>query len=162
MNLQTFNAADDATARGTLDACLDIDAWVDELANGRPYPSWDALQASASEASALISWDAVATALARHPRIGEKATGTAADVKLSASEQAGVVSSQTDDLAAGNRAYEARFGHIFLICAAGLSGDQMLTALRHRMTNDPEPEKSVVISELRKIAHLRLAKAVTP
>jgi 2-oxo-4-hydroxy-4-carboxy-5-ureidoimidazoline decarboxylase len=147
--------------RALLDACLDIEPWVDDLVGRRPYDSWEALQVSASEASAKITWNQVAGALARHPRIGEKSTGTDADAKLSATEQAGVQADQVADFAAGNRAYEARFGHIFLICAAGLSGDQMLASLRLRITNDAETERSVVISELRKIAHLRLAKAVT-
>ncbi len=159
--LHQFNA-DEATARHILDRCLDIDAWVDDLAAGRPYPSIDALLARASEASARISWEQVATALARHPRIGEKSAGSAADADLSASEQAGVHAAEVEELAAGNRAYEARFGHIFLICASGLSGQQMLAALRRRVTNDDETERAVVISELRAIADLRLSKAVTP
>lgn len=160
MTLTGFNAADKACARGLLESSLDIDAWVDELAAGRPYGSWDALQARASEASAKITWEQVATALARHPRIGEKASG--ADAAQSAGEQAGVQTGQIAEFAIGNRAYEATFGHIFLICAAGLDGDQMLAALRRRITNDPDTEHAIVVSELRKIAHLRLAKAVVP
>ena len=58
--------------------------------------------------------------------------------------------------------YEETFGHIFLICAAGLSGEQILQVLRARLGNDPQTEHDVVIGELRKIASLRLAKAVTP
>ena len=64
-------------------------------------------------------------------------------------------------MAAGNRDYELRFGHIFLICAAGLSGEQILDDLRCRLSNDTETEKDVVTGELRRIAALRLAKAVT-
>lgn len=162
MNLTEFNTAEEAVARGLLDGCLDIDSWVDELLNQRPFARLADLQERASEASAKITWDEVATALARHPRIGEKSAGSAADAALSAGEQAGVQAAEVDELVAGNLAYENRFGHIFLICAAGLSGNQMLAALRQRITNDPEIERSVVISELRKIAHLRLAKAVSP
>ena len=110
--------------------------------------------------SAAITWEQVATALARHPRIGEKATGVDADAARSASEQSGVGSGQVDDFAAANRRYEERFGHIFLICAAGLSGDEMLAALDARLRNDDDTEHGVVIAELRKIAHLRLEKAV--
>jgi 2-oxo-4-hydroxy-4-carboxy-5-ureidoimidazoline decarboxylase len=165
-SLTEFNALSSEQAARILDSCLDIDTWVDELMAGRPYESVDALQARGTEASAKISWEQVATALARHPRIGEKPAGTGAnavsDAAMSAREQSGVQSSQLGDLASGNAAYEARFGHIFLICAAGLSGEQMLAALRQRLTNDDETEHVVVISELRKIAALRLAAAVTP
>ena len=107
-----------------------------------------------------ISWAEVAGALARHPRIGEKATGDAGDVALSASEQAGVDDSDAAALAAGNVAYEQRFGYIYLICATGLSGAQMVAALQERLGHDDEQERLVVMEELRKIAALRLAKAV--
>lgn len=159
ITLAEFNALDTAAVRSVLDGCLDIDDWVVELARQRPFASLEALQHRASEASAKITWRQVATALDRHPRIGDRAKG--ADAEQSAAEQAGVQRSQVDDFAVGNRTYEAKFGHIFLICAAGLSGSQMLAALRQRIGNDPETERAVVISELRKIAHLRLAKAVT-
>ena len=72
-----------------------------------------------------------------------------------------MVSSDAAALAAGNAAYEARFGYIYLICATGLSGEQMLTALRERLTHDDAAERLVVMDELRKIAALRLAKAIT-
>ena len=79
---------------------------------------------------------------------------------MSASEQAGVADADTAALAAGNLAYEQRFGYIYLICASGLSGAQMVAALRARLTHDDEQERLVVMEELRKIAALRLAKAI--
>ena len=158
--LEAFNAAPDDKARPLLNACLDIDSWVDDLLEHRPYSTVEKLHTRATEASAGITWDQVATALARHPRIGESAR-TEQDQAMSAREQAGVLEAQAGDFAAANAAYEREFGHIFLICASGLTGDQMLAALRQRMTNDPETEHLVVISELRKIASLRLESAVT-
>ena len=102
----------------------------------------------------------MAGALLRHPRIGEKASGEPADAALSAAEQSGVADSDAAELAAGNLAYEQRFGYIYLICASGLTGEQMLAALRERLTHDDEQEREVVMHELRKIALLRLSKAV--
>jgi 2-oxo-4-hydroxy-4-carboxy-5-ureidoimidazoline decarboxylase len=58
----------------------------------------------------------------------------------------------------GNAAYEERFGHVFLICATGLTADQMLAALRGRLGNDAATEREIVRAELLKITHLRLAK----
>jgi 2-oxo-4-hydroxy-4-carboxy-5-ureidoimidazoline decarboxylase len=63
-------------------------------------------------------------------------------------------------LAAGNAAYEERFGHVFLICATGLSGAQMLSALKQRLKNDEVSEHGVVTTELRKITILRVRKAL--
>jgi 2-oxo-4-hydroxy-4-carboxy-5-ureidoimidazoline decarboxylase len=60
----------------------------------------------------------------------------------------------------GNRAYEERFGRVFLICATGLSGEQVLDGLTERLGNDDEAEAAVVADELRKIAVLRLRKVL--
>ena len=162
LTLTQFNALATADAHTLLGSCLDIERWVLEVGAGRPYQTWESLQARASASAEAITWDEVAGALARHPRIGEQAGGEPADVALSAAEQSGVVSSDAAALAAGNAAYERRFGYIFLICATGLSGEQMLAALHERLTHDDEAEHLVVMDELRKIAALRLTKAIAP
>ena len=161
LTVAEFNVVADDEARKVLDSCLDIERWVLEVAAGRPYANWDSLRDRASESAAAITWDEVAGALARHPRIGERAAGDPGDVALSTSEQSGVAASDADALAAGNAAYEERFGYIYLICATGLSGEQMLAALRERLTHDDAAERLVVMDELRKIAALRLAKAIS-
>jgi 2-oxo-4-hydroxy-4-carboxy-5-ureidoimidazoline decarboxylase len=62
-------------------------------------------------------------------------------------------------LRAGNAAYEERFGHVFLICATGMSAASMLAALQARLGHDPAREREVVRDELMKIVRLRLGKA---
>jgi 2-oxo-4-hydroxy-4-carboxy-5-ureidoimidazoline decarboxylase len=71
-----------------------------------------------------------------------------------------VDASQADRLAAANAAYEDRFGHIYLVCATGLSGAEMLDNLSSRMDNPPDVELRVVNDELAKIAALRLQKLI--
>jgi 2-oxo-4-hydroxy-4-carboxy-5-ureidoimidazoline decarboxylase len=162
LTVEEFNAADDNAVRALLAGCLDIERWVADVAAGRPYSDRDALLHKASRSAAQITWAEVAGALLRHPRIGEKPTGgNSADAALSATEQSGVAESDAAALAAGNLAYEQRFGYIYLVCASGLSGEQMLAALRERLTHDDEQERQVVMDELRKIAALRLAKAIS-
>ncbi|MTD15592.1 2-oxo-4-hydroxy-4-carboxy-5-ureidoimidazoline decarboxylase [Nakamurella sp. YIM 132087] len=163
MSLTRFND-DSALAAEVLGACLDIPAWIGTVSDGRPYADVAALRKAGAEAAGAITWGEVAGALARHPRIGEKkaaTAGTATEQGWSRGEQAGVTAAEVDDLAAGNAAYEARFGHIFLICAAGLSGDEILASLRERLGHSPEDERPVVVHELRRIGELRLAKAVS-
>jgi len=63
-----------------------------------------------------------------------------------------------EQLAEENRRYEARFGHIFLIAAAGKSVDDILAALRERIGNDPVTEARVAAGEHRKIARMRLER----
>lgn len=61
-------------------------------------------------------------------------------------------------LAAGNQAYEQRFGHIYLVCASGRSGPELLALLSERLGNDPDAEWRVVRSELEQINRIRLRK----
>jgi 2-oxo-4-hydroxy-4-carboxy-5-ureidoimidazoline decarboxylase len=60
----------------------------------------------------------------------------------------------------GNRAYEGRFGHVFLIRAAGRSGAEILTELERRLGNPPEVEHEEMLDNLRQIALLRLENEV--
>ncbi len=95
-------------------------------------------------------------AFAAHPRIGE--SGGHAPV-TSQKEQSRVMGSAAPMLAAiaeENRRYEARFGHVFLISAAGRTAEEVLAALRLRMDNDPATELEVAAEEQRKITRLRL------
>ena len=64
------------------------------------------------------------------------------------------------ELAAGNREYEAKFGHVYLVCATGKSADEMLSILRGRIGNDPKKELEIAADEQRKITALRLKKLV--
>jgi 2-oxo-4-hydroxy-4-carboxy-5-ureidoimidazoline decarboxylase len=96
----------------------------------------------------------VLEAMSAHPRIGARVQGQ------SAAEQSGVADSSRAALAAGNARYEERFGHVFLICATGLSGGQMRAALEERLGNDPATERAVATAELEKITMLRVAKAL--
>jgi 2-oxo-4-hydroxy-4-carboxy-5-ureidoimidazoline decarboxylase len=47
---------------------------------------------------------------------------------------------------------------VFLICASGLSGEQMLAALRERLSHDLGAERAVATRELLKIAAPRARK----
>lgn len=163
LSVEDFNHLDANTAAATLRACLDIPEWVATVAGGRPYPQAADLQAAGAAAAAVITWPQVSGALDRHPRIGERraaATGSATETAWSSAEQSGVADDHAQALATGNAEYEQRFGHLFLICASGLSGATILAALRSRLSNDPAAEQAVVMDELRKIAALRLAKVV--
>jgi 2-oxo-4-hydroxy-4-carboxy-5-ureidoimidazoline decarboxylase len=78
---------------------------------------------------------------------------------MSRAEQAGVDPVDAEvaaALAAGNRAYEERFGRVFLIRAAGRSSREILAALTERLDHTPAEEEPVVADQLRQIAVLRL------
>ncbi|QRP44368.1 2-oxo-4-hydroxy-4-carboxy-5-ureidoimidazoline decarboxylase [Amycolatopsis sp. FDAARGOS 1241] len=157
--LAEFNSADAAEVRPALTACLAVPRWVDALLAGRPYADVDALVA-ASDAATPLRRDEVLAAIAAHPRIGEKPKGTDVDASWSKSEQSGV--DNAAEFATANAEYERRFGHVFLVCAGGRKGAELLANLRSRLANDPDTELDVAGAELAKIAGLRLRKAVSP
>ena len=126
------------------------------MAERWPYPDPDSLLDAAERAWSELEPSDWAEALAGHPRIGERGGSSPA---ASEREQTGVRTAPAttlEQLAAENRLYEARFGHVFLIAAAGKTADEILAALRERMDNDPVTESRVAASEHRNIARLRL------
>jgi 2-oxo-4-hydroxy-4-carboxy-5-ureidoimidazoline decarboxylase len=64
-------------------------------------------------------------------------------------------------LAEGNRAYEERFDHVFLIRAAGRSPEEVLAELRRRLDNDEETERTEVTGQLAEITALRVRDLVS-
>jgi 2-oxo-4-hydroxy-4-carboxy-5-ureidoimidazoline decarboxylase len=157
------NALPSAALAELLGRCLAVSRWGRDIAAARPYPDAAALLAKADEVSASLTDDELRQALADHPRIGERAAADSRTAALSAAEQSGVDSETlADRLAAANAAYEARFGHIYLVCAAGRGGAELLADLSGRMTNDPVTELGVVRGELGKIAQLRLSGMIEP
>lgn len=65
-------------------------------------------------------------------------------------------------LSAAHAAYEARFGHVFVICLDDMSPeealDQVLAAIRSRLANDPEEERCLTAEELRALTRGRLSR----
>jgi 2-oxo-4-hydroxy-4-carboxy-5-ureidoimidazoline decarboxylase len=125
------------------------------MAGGWPYPTPAALREAAASAFDELGREDWLEAFAAHARIGEPRVGDA----RGATEQAGMsgaVASELRELARLNSEYEARFGHVFLICASGLDASQMLAALRERIGNDAATEFELATAEQRKITALRL------
>jgi 2-oxo-4-hydroxy-4-carboxy-5-ureidoimidazoline decarboxylase len=154
VSLASFNAAVTEDAVAVMMSCCSSKRFAAAMAAGRPYASLATAEAAVTATFESLDWADVREAIAGHPRIGDRAEGQ------SAAEQSGVADSSRAALADGNREYEERFGHVFLICAAGLSGEEMLTSLRERLDNDPDTERKVATTELRKITVLRVRKAL--
>ncbi len=156
-----FDELPEEDARALLLRCMAAPDWAEQVLAGRPYRSREELLEAADQEARDLSDDDLETALAGHPRIGERAAAGHNEA-ASAREQAGVVStsSTTQKLVEGNQAYEERFGHVFLIRAAGRSGDEILAELQRRLANSPEAEAAETVDNLRQIALLRLENEV--
>jgi 2-oxo-4-hydroxy-4-carboxy-5-ureidoimidazoline decarboxylase len=140
--------------REQLLGCLSVPRWADEVLSGEPYADRSALLVAADAAARSLSDPELDQALSAHPRIGERGGAQ------SQREQAGVDASAADRLAAGNEAYEERFGRVFLIRAAGRDADEILAELERRLANTDDAERAETVDNLRQIALLRLEALV--
>ena len=159
-----LNALPAERAEGELLACCASREWARRMAAARPFRD----AAELLERADTVWWSLGEAdwheAFRGHPRIGErKAAAGQGDRERawSAGEQAGMDRAAEDTRRAmeeGNRAYEERFGHIYLVCATGRSADEMLDLLHARLANDPETEMRVAAGEQARITRLRLEK----
>jgi 2-oxo-4-hydroxy-4-carboxy-5-ureidoimidazoline decarboxylase len=159
--VEWLNALPAPDAEHELLTCCGSRTWASAVTAARPFPDLAALTAASDTAFAALTWADLEQALARHPRIGDRPAGADRASAWSRAEQSGTVGAArktSDDLRDGNLAYERRFGHVFLICATGLSAEQLLAALRSRLGNDIAAEREIVRAELAKVTHLRLAR----
>ncbi|MGW3354761.1 2-oxo-4-hydroxy-4-carboxy-5-ureidoimidazoline decarboxylase [Streptomyces bungoensis] len=157
--LARFNdLAEQAALAALHEACASAE-WARRVLAARPYATAGDLYAASDAALAELTAADLAEAMAGHPPIGRPKPGDPA----SAREQRGMAGA-SDRLKAEmlelNLAYQERFGHVFLICATGRTGEQMRDALRERLGNAPEREREIVRTELGKINRIRLARLV--
>lgn len=159
--LERFNSLPAGLAEDALYGCFANRRWAKALAGARPFGDVaDAIAAAESAWTDIrdVEWLA---AFEAHPRIGERG-GHAPTV--SAREQSRVAQAEPETLtllAAENREYEKRFGHVFLIAASGRTAAEILETLRRRINNDAATELRVASEEQRKITRLRLKALLT-
>jgi len=164
MTLDHLNTLPEEEARVAFLRCCGATQWARQMTTRRPFANPEVLFAAADEIWAGLSQDDWLEAFAHHPRIGDldslrtRFAGTRAWAE---GEQAGAATASEEvlhALAEGNRAYEERFGYIFIVCATGKSADEMLGLLHVRLPNTPTAELPVAAEEQRKITRLRLEK----
>ncbi|AVV47802.1 2-oxo-4-hydroxy-4-carboxy-5-ureidoimidazoline decarboxylase [Streptomyces sp. ID05-04B] len=157
--LARFNGLEESAALAVLREACASTAWADRLLAARPYTTADDLYAVSDAATAGLTAADLAEAMAGHPPIGRPLPGDA----TSAREQRGMTGA-SEELRAQmlelNLAYQEKFGHVFLICATGRTGEQMRDAVRERLGNAPEREWEIVRAELGRINRIRLARLV--
>jgi 2-oxo-4-hydroxy-4-carboxy-5-ureidoimidazoline decarboxylase len=144
--------------------CNGSRAWAHAMAAQRPFADGTALAAVSDQKwNALLEEDWL-EAFASHPRIGDSAApaGAKPQSKAWSQQEQRSVSEEEDAvkhaLAEGNREYEQRFGRIFIVCATGKSGSEMLAILRRRLHNDAATELREAAEQQRQITQIRLKK----
>lgn len=163
MRLKDFNTAPGEEARALLLSCADVQRWAGEIARHRPYATVDDAVEAAMTLAEPWTDDEIDAALARHPRIGGRTDGDDADARHSRREQSALsrAAGIQQRLAAGNAEYEAKFGHVFLIRAAGRSAEEVLDSLNERLDHTAAEERRIAAQQLREIAALRLRGALS-
>lgn len=159
MTLDELNALSAPRAEDEFLRCCGSRRWAQAMAAERPFRNAHEMAVAADRVWQALDPPDWLEAFAAHPRIGERGTGG-----WPAEEQSGThAAAKTilERLAHGNREYEARFGHVFLICATGKSAGEMLTSLERRLRNDHDTERRTAADEQRQITALRLGRLVT-
>ncbi len=165
--LERINQADEAESESMFRDCCGSARWASLMTLARPFASEkELIDTAAAIWNDLQTSDRLEAFLA-HPKIGETRAAPAQQArsaKWSAGEQAGMSSADDlvrEELAAANRAYDEKFGFIFIVCATGKNAEEMLQLCRDRLGNDRETEITIAASEQQKITEIRLRKLLS-
>jgi len=163
IDLDRLNALSPADLETTFLKCCGAKRWAASMVHAAPFADPDALFAAADAAFAILDTPDWLEAFAHHPRIGDVSRlreRFAASGALSEKEQGGAMATATEaiiqQLFARNQDYEARHGHIFIVCATGKTAPEMLALLEARIDLAPEIEIANCATEQKKITALRL------
>ncbi len=172
--LTLWNRLPMAEAAKEILPCCGSTAWADRMAARRPLPDEATLLAASDETWRNLAKADWMEAFRSHPRIGESEISGSKTSESRVSQPAHAQSSAwpnqeqqkvaaADDavkieLTEGNREYERRFNRIFIVCATGKSGPEILETLRRRLRNNEETELHEAAEQQRLITHIRLKK----
>ncbi len=160
--LSGWNEMETMAAAEVILPCNGSRAWADGVVRLRPFVNSEDLLRASEYVWRALSENDWQQAFDSHPRLGEttaKAAG-ATSLSWSAQEQSAADPDPfvREELAKANRAYEAKFGRIFLLCATGRSAEEMLAMLRQRMAKDAATELLEAVEQQRLITELRLRR----
>ncbi|HEY1897073.1 MAG TPA: 2-oxo-4-hydroxy-4-carboxy-5-ureidoimidazoline decarboxylase [Terracidiphilus sp.] len=161
--LVAWNQSDQRSALDAMLACCAARRWAQSMVALRPFQTVEALSLTADEVWSTMEEPDWMDAFSSHPRIGEckAAPQPTRSAVWSEREQSGASSAGNDvlaQLAAGNAAYEQRFGFTYIVCATGKSADEMLAILQRRLANDRAAELREAAEQQRQITQIRLRK----
>lgn len=162
--LEQFHRLPRQEAINILLDCCGSNKWAEQMAEKRPFNGGSDLFAAAEHAWSALEREDWLEAFRHHPPIGgnrAKVRQSATASRWSAREQSLAQQAPPEVLAAlarENKAYARKFGYVFLICATHKTSEEILQALRQRISNTPEIELPIAAQEQRKITRLRLER----
>jgi 2-oxo-4-hydroxy-4-carboxy-5-ureidoimidazoline decarboxylase len=164
--LAALNLSDRETFTGTLGHLFEHSPWVAaETYPKGPFASVDSLHEALCATLLSASGERQLALIRAHPDLAGRLAQSGQLTEASTKEQSAAGLDRLTPAEAGeiqglNDAYKARFGFPFIICARLNAKDTILSSMRARVGNDPSAEHSTALSEIAKIARLRLNEAV--
>jgi OHCU decarboxylase len=166
ITLAEVNALDRDAFVARLGSLVEGPPWIVEAAwAARPFASRDDLRRALGEAMLAAPVERQVALLRAHPDLAGRATLAGALSAESTREQAaaGLDALSPEEIARfdeRNRAYRARFGFPFVLCAREHTPASILASLAARLDNSREQEIQVALGEVGKICRLRLLDLV--
>ena len=136
--------------------------WVAERAWAtRPFGSLDALHAAMVDVVTRAPSEVRMALIRAHPDLATRAALTPESEREQASAGLDSLSEeQFERIGWLTAAYRAHFGFPFILCAREHTPDSIIEAAERRMESDPDEEVRTALTEIFKIARLRLADQV--
>lgn len=165
--LERWNHLPTEQAVAEIMPCCGSKVWANGMTARRPFSEEASLLAASDETWRNLGEADWMEAFRSHPRIGGTRAPQSAPIRSanwSKQEQQSVTEAGDGvkiALAEANREYERRFGHIFIVCATGKSGPEILDILRHRLQNDEHSELREAAEQQRQITQIRLKRWLT-
>ena len=144
--------------------CCGSTVWVNKMLTVFPVEDLVDLIEDAEEKWYECTEEDWKEAFSHHPKIGDVDSikkKFASTAEWATGEQCGVndaAEKTLQELADGNKAYEEKFGYIFIVSATGKSAEEILSLLQSRLPNSPEEEIKIAVEEQGIITKIRLEK----
>ena len=166
-SLDSLNRADRDEFVRVCGPLFEHSPWIAERTHAqRPFASLDALHAALVATMRSATRDEQVKLIASHPDlVGRLAREGKLTSESTREQSAAGLSQLSDDLIAlferYNADYRAKFGFPFVICARENKKEAILAAFPVRLKNTREQEIDAALTEIAKIARLRLLDTVS-
>ena len=159
--LERWNQLEGRQAVAELRACCGSTRWASTMCLGRPYRDTETWISEASRVWWGLEEKDWMEAFAAHPRIGEdkpansQSSAWSREEQRTAKQSSGAVSASLKEL---NQEYERRFGFLYIVCAQGRTGAELLAVVQERLKHDRETEVQQAAKEQEQIMRLRMKR----
>jgi 2-oxo-4-hydroxy-4-carboxy-5-ureidoimidazoline decarboxylase len=167
VSLDSLNAADRKAFTAAIGDVMELAPWVaDEAYAKRPFANLAALYQAMTDAVKKAGEDRQKALINGHPDLAGKA---AREGKLTADSTAEQAAAGLDRLSEQefadfhrlNDAYRSKFGMPFIVCVRRHGKASILRQFERRLANDAAAERNTALTEIFRIAALRLDQRVT-